>query len=127
VILADEALVNADNWGFFARMVRTDIWEGYLDYTPGELIALPDLIDIFVRVSRSRHPVILIARWTMLLNEIKDSGLTGGTECHGKDADETPYASFGLDIEFAVTDRADEKVSFGHRTRASLKMNPRQL
>ena len=40
----------------------------------------------------------------MLLDEIEDSGLAGGTECHGKDPDETPYASFGLDIEFAITD-----------------------
>jgi len=63
----------------------------------------------------------------MLLDEIEDSGLTGRTECHGKDPDETPYASFGLDIKFAVADRTGESCIFGHLTRASLKMKPRQL
>jgi hypothetical protein len=63
----------------------------------------------------------------MLLDEIEDSDFTGRTECHGKDPDKTPYASFGLDIEFARTDRTGGIFIFGHLTRASLKMKPRQL
>jgi hypothetical protein len=61
----------------------------------------------------------------MLFGEIKYSGLAGRTECHGKDSDETLYASFGLDIELPVTDRTDGIVILGHLTRASLKMKPR--
>ena len=43
----------------------------------------------------------------MLFDEIKDSGFAGWTKYHGKDPDETLYASLCLDVKRPLADRAD--------------------
>lgn len=68
-----------------------------------------------------------ISTGSVLVREIQDACPASRTECHGKDSDETLYAPFRLDIEVARADRAADNGSFWHRTRASLKINPRQL
>ena len=41
-----------------------------------------------------------------LFGEIQDTGLACGTTYHGKDADETLYASLRLDVELPIADGA---------------------